>query len=33
MMLPDYWLQRPNLAIDAQTRADIDQLLARVKTV
>jgi len=30
-MLPDYWLPRPNMDIDAQTRADFDQLLARVK--
>jgi len=30
-MLPDYWLPRPNMDIDAQTRADLDQLLARVK--
>jgi hypothetical protein len=31
MILPDYWLQRPNIAIDAQTRADFDQLIARVR--
>ena len=30
-MLPDYWLQRPNIEIDSQTRSDIDQLFARVK--
>jgi hypothetical protein len=29
MMLPDYWLQRPKLEIDAQTRSDIDHLIAR----
>lgn len=29
MMLPDYWLQRPAMEIDAQTRTDIDQLLGR----
>jgi hypothetical protein len=27
-MLPDYWLQRPKIEIDAQTRSDIDTLLA-----
>src|SRR5512143_2540700 len=31
MMLPDYWLQRPNLEIDSQTRSDFDQLLAGIK--
>jgi hypothetical protein len=31
MMLPDYWLQRPNIEIDSQTRSDFDQLFARVK--
>lgn len=31
-MLPDYWLQRPAMEIDAQTRSDIDQLLARAKS-
>jgi hypothetical protein len=31
IMLPDYWLQRPKLAIDPQHRLDFDQLLARVK--
>src|SRR5512139_2044922 len=30
-MLPDYWLQRPNMEIDSRTRTDIDQLLDRVK--
>lgn len=30
-MLPDYWLQRPNIEFDSQTRADFDQLFARVK--
>lgn len=32
MMLPDYWLQRPKLAIDPQTLSDFDELLARVKS-
>jgi hypothetical protein len=32
MILPDYWLHRPNLEIDSQTRSDFDQLIARVKT-
>ena len=31
MMLPDYWLQRPNIDIDSQTRSDFDRLFARVK--
>jgi hypothetical protein len=31
MMLPDYWLQRPAMAIDAQTRSEFDQLLARAR--
>ena len=31
MMLPDYWLQRPNIAIDSQTHSDFDQLFARIK--
>jgi len=31
MMLPDYWLQRPDIEIDSQTRSDFDQLFARVK--
>lgn len=30
-MLPDYWLQRPALEIDRQTRSDFDQLLARIE--
>jgi len=30
-LLPDYWLQRPEIYIDPQTRSDFDQLLARVK--
>jgi hypothetical protein len=30
MMLPDYWLQRPDIEIDSQTRSDFDLLLARV---
>jgi hypothetical protein len=28
MMLPDYWLQRSKFELDAQTRIDIDQLIA-----
>jgi len=31
MNLPDYWLPRPKMEIDSQTRSDFDQLLARVK--
>lgn len=31
MILPDYWLQRPDIEIDSQTRSDSDQLYARVK--
>lgn len=31
MMLPDYWLKRPKIEMDAQTRDDFDQLLAQVK--
>lgn len=31
MILPDYWLQRPDIEFDAQTRSDFDRLLARVK--
>jgi hypothetical protein len=31
MMLPDYWLQQPELEIDPQTRTDFDQLFARAK--
>src|SRR5512142_2484743 len=31
MMLPDYWLQRPRFEIDARTRADIDQLVGRIR--
>ena len=30
-MLPEYWLQRPNIEIDSLTRSDIDQWFARVK--
>jgi hypothetical protein len=30
-MLPDYWLERPNITIDAQARSDFDGLLARLK--
>jgi len=30
-MLPDYWLQRPTIEIDSQTRSDIDQLVAKIK--
>lgn len=32
MMLPDYWLQRPIMEIDSQTRSDFDRLLARLKS-
>lgn len=32
MMLPDYWLRRPNMALTSQTRSDFDELLARLKT-
>jgi hypothetical protein len=32
MILPDYWLRRPNLEIDPQTRSEFDRLYARVKT-
>ena len=31
MRLPDYWLQRPNMEIDASTRLEIDRLLATIK--
>src|SRR4030042_6037807 len=31
MILPDYWLQRPNIEIDSHTHSDFDQLFARVK--
>lgn len=30
-MLPDYWLQRPEIAFDSQTHTDFDHLFARVK--
>jgi hypothetical protein len=30
MMLPDYWLQRPKMDLDSQTRSDFDELFARV---
>jgi hypothetical protein len=30
-MLPDYWLQRPNIEYDAQTRTAFDKLFASVK--
>ena len=30
-MLPDYWLQRPNLEITSQTRSEFDQLFARLR--
>jgi hypothetical protein len=33
MMLPDYWLQRPVMNLDDQTRSDFDQLLTRVKSL
>lgn len=32
MVLPEYWLSRPDFALDAQTRSDFDELLASVKT-
>ena len=32
MILPDYWLKRPNIEIDPQARSDFDRLFARVKT-
>lgn len=31
MNLPDYWLQRPSMELDAQTRSAFDQLFAQVK--
>jgi hypothetical protein len=31
MMLPDYWLQRPKMEIDSQTRSDFDRLFTQVK--
>lgn len=31
MMLPDYWLKRPIMEIDSQTRYNFDRLLARLK--
>ena len=31
MILPDYWLRRPDMEIDSQTRSDFDQLFARLK--
>jgi hypothetical protein len=31
MMLPDYWLRRPELEIDSQARSDFDRLFAHVK--
>lgn len=31
MNLPDYWLQRPVMDMDPQTRSDIDLLLHRLK--
>jgi hypothetical protein len=30
-MLPDYWLQRPKLDLNLQTRSDFDALFARLK--
>jgi hypothetical protein len=30
MNLPEYWLSRPKMEIDSRTRADFDQLLARI---
>lgn len=32
MILPDYWLQRPDLEIDPKSRSDFDHLLTRIKT-
>ncbi len=32
MVLPDYWLQRPAMAIDAQTRSQFDKLYARLNS-
>lgn len=31
MMLPDYWLQRPNMEINSQTRSNFDRLFASLK--
>ena len=31
MILPDYWLQRPNTEIDSHTRSDFDQAFASIK--
>ena len=31
MILPDYWLQRPNLKIDLKSGSDFDDLLSRLK--
>lgn len=31
MTLPDYWMQRPQFTIDAQTRAGIDRLVAALR--
>jgi hypothetical protein len=31
MMLPDYWLQRPDMEIDLRTYSDFDQLFTRIK--
>jgi hypothetical protein len=31
MMLPDYWLQRPKIEIESQTRSAIDQMFAKIK--
>lgn len=31
MILPEYWLQRPDIEIDSQTRSDFEQLFARLK--
>jgi hypothetical protein len=31
MMLPDYWLQRPTMEIDSQTRSDFDRFIAGFK--
>jgi hypothetical protein len=32
MILPDYWLRRPEIEVDSQTRSGFDQLFVRVKS-
>lgn len=32
MILPDYWLQRPKMELDSQTRSDFDRLFTRLRT-